>query len=138
MRMILYCFRCALKPSATKTARFEAISTFRNCGIPYGLHVSLSTLHPFCSREFHPLRHRRKTRYGWLVRPYPTGTLTLQDAPSFAWRTNARAQRRALARPAPKARIDATGYWCDRRARTTACCEAVAEPKLERRCEQSA
>jgi hypothetical protein len=24
-----------------------------------------------------------------LVRPYPTGTFTLQDAPSLAWRTNA-------------------------------------------------
>ena len=34
-------------------------------------------------------RHRRNTRYGWLVRPYPTGTCTLQGAPSFAWRTNA-------------------------------------------------
>ena len=28
------------------------------------------------------------TRYGWLVGPYPAGTLTLQEAPSFAWRTN--------------------------------------------------
>jgi len=35
------------------------------------------------------------TRYGWLVGPYPAGTLTLQEAPSFAWRTNVAAQRPA-------------------------------------------
>ena len=35
------------------------------------------------------LRHRRNTRYRWLVKPYLTGTYTLQDASSFAWRTNA-------------------------------------------------
>src|SRR4030043_238450 len=28
------------------------------------------------------------TRYGWVVSPYPTGTFTLQETPSFAWRTN--------------------------------------------------
>ena len=32
---------------------------------------------------------RRNTRYGWLARPYPARTFTLQEAPSFAWRTNA-------------------------------------------------
>jgi len=30
------------------------------------------------------------TRYEWLVRPYSAGTCTLQETPSFAWRTNAR------------------------------------------------
>ena len=30
----------------------------------------------------------RNTQYGWLAKPYPTGTLTLQEAPSFAWRAN--------------------------------------------------
>ena len=34
------------------------------------------------------LRHRRKTRYGWVANPYPTGTFTLQDMPSFARRDN--------------------------------------------------
>jgi len=29
------------------------------------------------------LRIGRKTRYGWLAKPYPTGTFTLQDTPSF-------------------------------------------------------
>ncbi|MGH8652618.1 MAG: hypothetical protein ACREYE_10815, partial [Gammaproteobacteria bacterium] len=38
------------------------------------------------------LLHRRNTRYGWVASPYPTGTLTLQDAPSFSQRDNAQAQ----------------------------------------------
>jgi hypothetical protein len=29
------------------------------------------------------------TRYEWLVKPCSAGTFTLQEAPSFAWRTNA-------------------------------------------------
>ncbi len=34
------------------------------------------------------LRPPRNTRYGWLATPYPTGIFTLQEAPSFTWRTN--------------------------------------------------
>ncbi len=41
-------------------------------------------------------RTARKTRYGWLARPYPTGTFTLQDATSFACRTNAAISRGLL------------------------------------------
>lgn len=33
------------------------------------------------------LRHNANTWYGWLTTPYPAGTSTLQEAPSFAWRT---------------------------------------------------
>ena len=29
----------------------------------------------------------RNTQYGWLAKPYPAGTFTLQEAPSFTWRT---------------------------------------------------
>jgi hypothetical protein len=28
------------------------------------------------------------TRYEWLVRPYSPGTFTLEETPSFPWRTN--------------------------------------------------
>ena len=35
----------------------------------------------FCT--YVPLRSGRKTRYGWLARPYPAGTFTPQEAPSF-------------------------------------------------------
>jgi len=34
-------------------------------------------------------RQPRKTRYGWVANPYPSGTFTRQEASSFAWRTNA-------------------------------------------------
>ena len=68
-------------------------------GIPYGLYNSLCTLHLFCSSGCEciadkyftnpRLRHKRNTRYRGLAKPYLTGTYTLQDASSFAWRTNA-------------------------------------------------
>ena len=29
-----------------------------------------------------------KTRYGWGASPYPTGTFTRQETPSFSWRAN--------------------------------------------------
>ena len=32
--------------------------------------------------------HHCNTRYDWLVRPCSTGSFTLQETPSFAWRTN--------------------------------------------------
>src|SRR5262249_16736933 len=51
-----------------------------------------------CSPRVPPrLRHGRKTRYGWVARPYPTGTCTLQETPSFSWRENARRQVRGAA-----------------------------------------
>jgi hypothetical protein len=37
---------------------------------------------------FQRLRHRRKTRYGWVANPYPTGTSTPQEAPSLSRRDN--------------------------------------------------
>ena len=37
---------------------------------------------------FSVLLHHCNTRYEWLVRPCSTGTFTLQETPSFAWRTN--------------------------------------------------
>jgi len=66
----------------------ERYQHFRERGLPYGLHDSLCTLHLFCSSRLAELRHRRNTRYGWAANPYPTGTYTPQDAPSFAWRAN--------------------------------------------------
>lgn len=69
-------------------SKLSAMPVLRKYGLPYGLYNSLCTLHLLCSGEFHPLRHRCNTRYGWLVRPCPTGTCTLQDVPSFAWHTN--------------------------------------------------
>ena len=46
---------------------------FRKYGLPYGLSVSRCTLHLMVT-------HFNATlRYGWLARPYPTRTFTLQE-----------------------------------------------------------
>src|SRR5262245_9465261 len=65
-----------------------AVSSFREGGLPYGLRGTLCTLH-LCRPAVY-LLHRCNTRYRWLVKPYLAGTCTLQETPSFAWRTNAR------------------------------------------------
>ncbi len=41
------------------------------------------------------LLYNCNTRYEWLVRPCSPGTFTLEEAPSFAWRTNGVAHRQA-------------------------------------------
>src|SRR5882724_2557220 len=65
----------------------EAVSSFRECGLSYGLRDSLCTLQPFRSALTSP-PHGCNTRYEWLVRPYSTGTSTPPETPSFAWRTS--------------------------------------------------
>ncbi|ESQ12674.1 MAG: hypothetical protein N838_16510 [Thiohalocapsa sp. PB-PSB1] len=61
---------------------------FRERSLPYGLQDSLCTLAlHICSRGT-KLRSRTNTRYGWVASPYPTGTFTRQEAPSFAQRDN--------------------------------------------------
>ena len=60
---------------------------FRERDLPYGLQDSLCTLAPSCSR-LSPLRNGTNTRYGWVANPYPTGTFTRQETPSFARRDN--------------------------------------------------
>ena len=75
-----------------------AVSSFRECGLPvrctqtgllYGLCGSLCTLQ-LCRSALHLyLLHSCNIQYEWLVKPYSAGTLALQEAPSFAWRTNA-------------------------------------------------
>jgi hypothetical protein len=105
----------------------EAVSGFGECGLPYGLRVSLCTLQrlrsvvfieavslgglntivssqcPFSIRVIPKLHISLppslcNTRYEWLVRPYSAGTFTPQEAPSFAWRTNESVHRAAALR----------------------------------------
>jgi len=71
----------------------EAVSSFGECGLPCGLRDSLCPLQLSCSALHLCLLHSCNTRYEWLVRPYSAGTCTRQEAPSFAWRTNAKAHR---------------------------------------------
>ena len=74
------------------TLFYEAVSSFGECGLPCGLRGSLCTLQLFRSALHRCFLHSCNTRYEWLVRPCSAGTSTLQEAPSFAWRTNAPAQ----------------------------------------------
>lgn len=60
----------------------------RERDLPYGLPDALCTLAPSCS-QVTPLRHGTNTRYGRAANPYPTGTFTRQETPSFARRDNA-------------------------------------------------
>src|ERR1700694_6003307 len=64
----------------------EAVSSFRECGLPYGLRDSLCTLQPFRSLLTAP-PHGCNTPQEGLVRPCSTGTCTQSETPSFAWRT---------------------------------------------------
>jgi hypothetical protein len=50
------------------------------------------------------LRNNCNTRYEWLVRPYSPGTFTLEETPSFAWRTN------GLADSPPRGHCPQRGY----------------------------
>jgi hypothetical protein len=123
----------------------EAVSSFRECGLPYGLRVSLCTLQRFRSVGLFetsilggldtPVSSQCpfsiwvipkslvslppslcNTWYEWLVRPYSVGTLTPQEAPSFAWRTNGCVHRAAvLPRLSIKHRIGVSGATFVRR-----------------------
>ena len=73
---------------------FEAVPTFRSCELPTActiLCVRFTLFVHLLKFKKKNLRFRRgrNTQYGWVVNPFPTGTLTLQNAPSFAWRSNA-------------------------------------------------
>ena len=65
--------------------------SFRSCSSTSGCAVTPAAYRILCLRFIHLLfaallallRNGRKTRYGWLAKPYPTGTFTLQDTPSF-------------------------------------------------------
>ena len=49
---------------------------------------------PAFSSQLTPLRNGTNTRYGRVANPYPTGTFTRQEAPSFARRDNVKAHGR--------------------------------------------
>ena len=50
---------------------------------------------PLFHVEIAPLLIEINTRYGWVASPYPTGTCTPQETPSFARRDNDKALMRA-------------------------------------------
>ena len=117
----------ALKPSASAIAMSKLYQHFRVRGHPYGLQDALSTLRPSCSPQASlRLRHGRKTRYGWVARPYPTGIFTLQEAPSFAWRDNDQAHL-PLWSTAEKRSGGAPGYAADALAAARGCRNLMSE-----------
>src|SRR5919108_5526438 len=66
--MVLYCLRCALKPSASATSAFSKLyQHFRGRGSPYGLQDTLSTPRPSCSPCSHDsAMDARRATGGWL------------------------------------------------------------------------
>ena len=78
----------SIQPSATGTASFRSdTSTLGSTDSPTAC-IILCVRFTCFVRVAPTLRHRRNTRYWRMVNPYQTGTCTLQDAPSFAWRAN--------------------------------------------------
>jgi hypothetical protein len=91
-------------PSPPAVMMITRLNRLREDGLPCGPQDSLCTLRTHrsaiqvvaqsplrswagCIDLFDNLLCIRNTRYGLLVRPYPAGTLTPQETPSFAWRT---------------------------------------------------
>ena len=94
LRMILYCLRRTLQPSATGTASFRSdTSTSGSAVSPTAYMILCVRFTCFVRPASAELRHRCNTRYGRAANPYPTGTFTLQDAPSCAWRANEYAEK---------------------------------------------
>ena len=91
--MLLCCLRRALRPSTTGLNLSKLYQHFRERDFPYGLQDSLCTLTLYFRSSVTQLLNKINTRYGWLVRPFPTGTFTLQDTLSFAQRDNAAISR---------------------------------------------
>lgn len=72
-----------LKPSASASHSSRSCTSTSGCASPLrppGCSVYASPVLFAASRR---LLHRRKTQYGWVASPYPTGTFTPQEAPSF-------------------------------------------------------
>jgi len=77
-----------VKTLGFRNSHFEAVPALQGARTPLrptGFSVYAS---PILFAAVDPLRHGRKTRYGWVANPFPTGTFTPQDMPSFARRDN--------------------------------------------------
>jgi hypothetical protein len=107
---------CFMLTSRTLTCRHPLTLLSRSCPDP-NRRTSGSAISPtayrilcvrlpcnsLCSRGT-KLRSRTNTRYGRVASPYPTGTFTRQEAPSFARRDNVKAGPPPVAAPVTKRR----------------------------------
>ena len=84
-RLISCCLRDPLYPWHPQQTLFRSCTSTSGDAVPRTA-CKILCLRFTCLVHQHPcrLRHRRKTRYGWVANPYPTGTSTPKDMPSFA------------------------------------------------------
>ena len=110
-----------VKTLGVRNYSFRSCTSTSGCASPLrptGCSVYAS---PVLFTAFQRLRHRRKTRYGWVASPYPTGTSTPQEAPSLSRRDNDQAHRRAA--------FGASGEApCWAKAALTECMQALGPP----------
>ena len=76
----------ALKPSPPASALSRLYQASRSAVSPAPYTVPWVRFGRFVRQYVPP--NIRNPRYEWLARPCSAGTLTLQEAPSFAWRTS--------------------------------------------------
>ena len=80
-----------LTPSPTASVAANGAESLRGGTSPLRPAMFSVYASPVLFAPDHPgLRNRRNTRYGLLVKLYPMGTYTPKEAPSCAWRTNAK------------------------------------------------
>ena len=86
---------CLVLSSRTLRLSTSATSLFRSCTSTSGSAISPTAYRILCVRlpcnccsRLTPLRSRTNTRYGRVANPYPAGTFTPQETPSFARRDN--------------------------------------------------
>ena len=67
-----------------RNCHVEAVPALQGCAVtPTASRILCLRFAHLVRRYTSRLRHGRKTRYGWVARPYPTGTFTLQETPSL-------------------------------------------------------
>jgi hypothetical protein len=77
-----------VKTVGIRIRHFEAVPALQGTRFPLRpTRFSVYAYPIYCSRVT-PLRNGINTRYGWVASPYPTGTFTPQETPSFARRDN--------------------------------------------------
>ena len=87
-----------VKTVGIRIGYFEAVPALQGTGFPLRpTRFSVYAYPIYCSRVT-PLRNGINTRYGRVASPYPTGTLTPQETPSFARRDNDRPKAARLPR----------------------------------------
>ena len=87
-----------LKPSPSATNSSRSCTSTSGCAVTPTAYRMLCLRFACLVRPSPRLRHKRKTRYGWVANPYPAGTFTQQDTPSFSWRDNDRTLKAFLSK----------------------------------------